>query len=78
MLTFDETRRPQAVNHVLYDPVGLGLHGLAAGRLSRAATGGEGRPSRRGSQLPCPAQPEYCRDADGLGYGRERQRFHAL
>ena len=45
-LRTDQTRRPQAVEHTLNEPVGLGLHGPAAGRCQRAATGRGARPDR--------------------------------
>eukprot|EP00966_Prymnesium_polylepis_P237183 5485519-Prymnesium_polylepis.1 len=51
------------------------MGGLAAGRFSRAATGGGGHPSPTGSKLAGPLQPEYCLGTDGLGCGRRRLRF---
>eukprot|EP00966_Prymnesium_polylepis_P237059 5482512-Prymnesium_polylepis.1 len=51
------------------------MGGLAAGRFSRAATGGEGHPSPTGSELTGPLQPEYCLGTDGLGCGRGRLGF---
>ena len=62
---------------MLNDPLGLGWHGLPAGRRWRAAGGGGGRPSPTGSKLVCPLLPECCRGTGGLGCGRGRQRFDA-
>ena len=62
---------------MLNDPLGFGVHGLAAGRFSRAASGSDGRPSLRGSLLPSPLPPECCLSTNGLGCGRGRHRFDA-
>ena len=55
-MRIDGTRRPQAVEHALNEPVGFGLHGLAAGPFSRAATveGGLARaPEARSWRVLC-------------------------
>ena len=76
-LPTDGTRRPQAVEHMLNDPVGFGHHELAAGRCWRGTTGRGGRPSLIGLLPPCPAQPGCCLSTDDLDCGREPRTFDA-
>eukprot|EP00966_Prymnesium_polylepis_P256128 5916425-Prymnesium_polylepis.1 len=55
------------VKHALNDALGFGIHVLAAGRLSRPATGGGGSRSHTGSDArPAPSQVA-CRRSSRLG-----------
>ena len=67
----------EAVENIRNEPVGVGLHGLAAGCRWRAATEGGGLPSPTASKLARPMQSGCCHGTDDLGCGRGRQRFDA-
>jgi hypothetical protein len=69
MLSYDENRRPQAVAHMLNDPVAFGLHGLTVGHHRRAPRCTSGLPSLIGPELTCRVQSGCCSGTGDLGRG---------